>query len=65
MLAGKLQFAYMPILSGAVFDLWQAGVFLMYLTLCAMPVIINGNEDWKWKLRQKQQKTTLLLSSKT
>lgn len=65
MLAGKLQFAYMPILSGAVFDLWQAGVFLMYLTLCAMPVLINGKEDWKWKLRQKRQKTTPLLSSKT
>lgn len=54
MLAGKLQFAYMPILSGAAFDLWQAGVFLLYLALCAMPVLINGKEDWKWKLRQKQ-----------
>lgn len=65
MFAGKLKFVYMPILSGAVFDLWQAGVFLMYLTLCAMPVLINGKEDWKWKLRQKRQKTTPLLSSKT
>lgn len=42
MFAGKLKFVYMPILSGAEFDLWQAGIFVLYLTLCAMPVVMNG-----------------------
>ena len=51
---GKLKFMYMPILSGAEFDLWQAGVFILYLALCAMPVMINGKEEWKWKTLQKR-----------
>lgn len=54
---GKLEFAFMPILSGAEFDLCQAGVFALYLALCAMPIIVNGKEALKWKLLRKQQKT--------
>lgn len=54
--AGKLKFVYMPVLSGAAFDLWQAGTFILYLALCAMPVIINGKEGLKWKALQKQQR---------
>ena len=53
--AGKLKFVYMPVLSGAAFDLWQAGTFILYLALCAMPVIINGKEGLKWKALQKRQ----------
>lgn len=52
---GKLKFVYMPILSGAEFDLWQAGTFVLYLVLCAMPIMINGKEDLKWKALQKRQ----------
>lgn len=59
MFAGKLKFVYMPILSGAEFDLWQAGIFVLYLTLCAMPVVMNGKEEWKWKVLQKQRETQL------
>lgn len=62
---GKLDFVFMPILSGAAFDIWQAGVFMLYLFLCAMPVIINGKEGLKWKIRQKKQTTGLPLPSKT
>lgn len=61
--AGKLKFVYMPVLSGAAFDLWQAGTFILYLALCAMPVIINGKEGLKWKALQKRQ--TQLSVSKT
>lgn len=53
--AGKLKFVYMPVLSGATFDFWQAGTFILYLALCAMPVIINGKEGLKWKALQKRQ----------
>lgn len=60
---GKLKFVYMPILSGAAFDLWQAGVFVLYLILCAVPIIINGKEGLKWKALQKRQ--TQLSQSKT
>ena len=52
---GKLKFMYMPILYGAAFDLWQAGAFVLYLALCAMPVMINGKEEWKWKALQKRR----------
>lgn len=61
--AGKLKFVYMPVLSGAAFDFWQAGTFILYLALCAMPVIINGKEGLKWKALQKRQ--TQLFVSKT
>lgn len=54
-LAGKLRFVYMPVLFGAAFDLWQAGIFLLYLTLCGMPVILNGKEALQWKARQNRQ----------
>ena len=53
--AGELKFVYMPILSGAAFDLWQAVVFGLYLALCAMPMLINGREDLKWKSMKKQR----------
>lgn len=53
--AGKLKFVYMPVLSGATFDFWQAGAFVLYLAMCAMPVIINGKEGLKWKALQKRQ----------
>ncbi len=53
--AGRLRFAFMPVLSGAEFDLWQAGVFLLYLALCALPVWINLREDWKWKALQRRR----------
>lgn len=46
---GKLKFVYMPILSGASFDAWQAALFLLYMALCAMPMTINIKEDMKWK----------------
>ena len=55
MFAGKLKFVYMPVLSGAAFDLWQAGVFALYLALCVMPVMVNGKEELKWKALQKQR----------
>lgn len=55
MFAGKLKFVYMPVLSGAAFDLWQAGVFALYLALCAMPVLLNGKEGIKWKALQKRR----------
>lgn len=55
MFAGKLKFVYMPVLSGAAFDLWQAGVFALYLALCAMPVLLNGKEGLKWKALQKRR----------
>ena len=55
MFAGKLKFVYMPVLSGASFDLWQAGVFALYLALCAMPVLLNGKEGIKWKALQKRR----------
>lgn len=54
-LAGKLRFVYMPVLFGAAFDLWQAGIFLLYLALCGMPVILNGKEALQWKARQNKQ----------
>ena len=54
-LAGKLRFVYMPALSSAAFDLWQAGIFLLYLALCGMPVILNGKEALQWKARQNRQ----------
>lgn len=63
--AEKLKFVYMPILSGASFDLWQVVVFILYLALCAMPVIINGKEELKWKALQKRRETqSKLLPSK-
>ena len=55
MFVGKLRFVYMPIISGSGFDLWQAGVFALYLALCAMPVIVNGKEDLKWRMLQKRR----------
>ncbi len=55
MFLGKLRFVYMPIISGSGFDLWQAGVFALYLALCAMPVIVNGKEDLKWRMLQKRR----------
>mgnify|MGYP004699478747 CR=1 FL=1 len=59
-LAGKLRFVYMPALSGAAFDLWQAGIFLLYLALCGMPVILNGKEALQWKAQQNRQPQPLL-----
>lgn len=56
-LAGKLRFSYMPILTGAQFDFWQAAVWILYLALCATPLLINGKEDWKWKALQKQRES--------
>ena len=53
MVLGKLKYVYMPIMFGAAFDFWQAGVFALYLTLCAMPLIINGRENVKWKTINK------------
>lgn len=52
--AGKLSFAYMPVLSGATFDLWQMGILILYFMLCAMPMLVNGREDLKWKALQKR-----------
>ena len=54
---GKLKFVYMPAMYGAAFDVWQAGIFVLYLVLCAMPVIINGKEAWKWKALQRRRET--------
>ena len=53
--AGKLRFVYMPILSGAPFDLWQMGSFALFLILCAMPMIVNRKENLQWKALQKRR----------
>ena len=50
---GKLKFVYMPIMFGAAFGVWQAGLFVLYLALCAMPIYLNGKEAVKWKAIHK------------
>ncbi|HIS68800.1 MAG TPA: energy-coupling factor transporter transmembrane protein EcfT [Candidatus Gallacutalibacter stercoravium] len=54
---GKLHFVYMPIMSGAEFDIWQAGLFVLYFALCALPILMNGKEDVKWKAIQKRRES--------
>lgn len=49
----KLKFVYMPMLSSIEFDLGQVIVFTVYLSLCAMPVLLNWKEDLTWKILQK------------
>jgi len=62
---GKLKFVYMPIVSGAAFDIGQAVLFALYLALCAMPMIINGRERVKWKKIQPcPERGRRLLTSK-
>lgn len=50
---GKLKFVYMPIMYGAAFDVWQAGLFVLYFALCAMPLLINVVGDLKWRAINK------------
>jgi len=50
---GKLKFVYMPIMYGTAFDVWQAGLFVLYFALCAMPIIINIVGDLKWRTINK------------
>ncbi len=57
---GKLKFVYMPITTGADFDLTQGGLFFLYLALCAAPVLTNVKEACKWKVRQARQKKQVL-----
>jgi hypothetical protein len=57
----KLKFVYMPIMFGAKFDIWQAGLFVLYFTLCAMPIIINIKGDLEW--RAINNKTKMPVSS--
>ncbi|MCL2173040.1 MAG: energy-coupling factor transporter transmembrane protein EcfT [Candidatus Bathyarchaeota archaeon] len=52
---GKLKFVYMPIMFGAEFDVWQAGLFILYFTLCAMPIIMNVKGDLEWRAINKTQ----------
>lgn len=56
---GKFKFVYMPILFGADFDIWQAGLFIFYLALCAMPLILNEKENLKWKEINRAQSQAL------
>ena len=46
---GQLKFNYYPMMIGAEFSIWQIGIFVFYLALCAMPIILNVKEDLKWK----------------
>lgn len=50
---GKLKFVYMPIMFGAEFDVWQAGLFILYFALCALPIIINVKGDLEWRTINK------------
>jgi energy-coupling factor transport system permease protein len=52
---GKLSFVYMPIMFGAKFDVWQAGLFILYFSLCALPIIINVKGDLEWRAISRAQ----------
>ncbi|MEG2137243.1 MAG: energy-coupling factor transporter transmembrane component T [Oscillospiraceae bacterium] len=46
---GELFWRYYPTLRGAPLTLWSCLAFLCYLSLCAMPLILDRWEDRKWK----------------
>lgn len=58
-LQGRLKFYYMPIMEGAELNFLQAMTFLMYLALCAMPILINRREDNKWNTLQKNHQIVM------
>ena len=59
-LSGKLKYAFMPMLGGAAFDVWQAGLFALYLALCAMPIYWNAKEAVKWNAIHKTKQPVSL-----
>ncbi|MCL2023988.1 MAG: energy-coupling factor transporter transmembrane protein EcfT [Oscillospiraceae bacterium] len=46
---GKLKFTFVPAISGAKFDFWQGGLFVLYLAMCAVPLLTNLLEELKWE----------------
>jgi energy-coupling factor transport system permease protein len=60
---GKLHFVYMPIMFGANFDVWQAGLFGLYFSLCALPIIINVKGDLEWRAINNSSKIRMPVSS--
>ena len=51
---GQLKFSYYPMIIGVKLTIWQIGLFAFYLTLCAMPIVLNVREDLKWRAVQNQ-----------
>jgi len=46
---GQLEFHYYPVIGGAGFNAWQAGLFLIYFALCGLPLWVRGREALQWK----------------
>ena len=48
-LAGQLEFHFYPAVGGAGCGPWQAGLFITYFALCALPLWAGGKEALQWK----------------
>jgi len=51
---GALEWRYFPTVRGTLTGAHTMSVFIVYLALCAMPIIINVKEDITWKALDRQ-----------
>jgi energy-coupling factor transport system permease protein len=50
----QLKFTYYPVLGGTGLSMFQVGLFMVYLALCALPLFLNIREDWKWRIMRQR-----------
>ena len=46
---GQLEFHYYPAVGGAPMTAWQAGLFIVYFALCALPLWVRGKGALQWR----------------
>ncbi|MDR2686359.1 MAG: energy-coupling factor transporter transmembrane protein EcfT [Oscillospiraceae bacterium] len=46
---GQLEFHFYPSIGGADFNAWQAGLFIIYIALCGLPLWVRGREALQWR----------------
>ncbi len=51
---GGIYWRYFPTMKGVGFELYPISLYICYFALCIMPVVINVNEDRKWKAIQSK-----------
>jgi energy-coupling factor transport system permease protein len=45
----NLAFSYYPVVTGVKLGAMQAAALIAHLALCAMPLLLNVREGWRWK----------------
>lgn len=51
-ISGGLKWRYFPTIEGKTFELFTISIWISYILLCLVPIIINIEEERRWRLTQ-------------